>query len=153
MEIQIEAIKPMRVLYLRHVGAYEECHHAWKKLFVWAGKNGFVDEHTISIGASYDDPEAVPAEKLRYDACIVIDKEFEGEGEFKVMTLGGGKYAKHIHVGSLGKIKDCFQKMIRDEIPQRNLKMREGPCLEIYLDDPEDVPEEKCQTQLCVPVE
>jgi len=152
MELEIVKLEPLRVAALRHVGPYEDCHKAWEKLFKWAGQNGLFDEETRVIGVSYDDPGIVPVEKLRYDACITVDDAFEGEDEFDVMEIPGGKYARYVHVGKFDGIGSSFKKIFSELLPSSGNQYKLGPCLEIYLDDPEDVPEEKCRTELLVPV-
>ena len=152
MELEIIKLDPLRVAAFRHVGPYEDCHKAWEKLFKWAGQTGLFDEETKVIGVSYDDPDTVPAEKLRYDACITVDDDFEGENEFDVMEIPGGRYARYIHIGKFNLIGASFKKIFKELLPQSGNKCKHGPCLEIYIDDPEDVPEEKCRTELLIPV-
>ncbi len=153
MEMRIEKIEPMRVACIRHLGPYENCGKAWERLFVWAGKRQLVGAETVSIGVSYDDPETTPPEKIRYDACITVGSDVESEDEVKVMEIGGGEYAKITHVGSYKDIKGAYRHLIGELIPQSGRKMRNAPCLEIYIDNPDEVPEEKRRTELCVPIE
>jgi AraC family transcriptional regulator len=153
MEMRIGKIEPMKVACIRHLGPYDTCCKAWERLFIWAGKRKFVGAETVSIGVSYDDPETTPPEKIRYDACITVGSNVESEGEIKVMEIGGGEYAKITHIGNYGDIKGTFRHLIKELIPRSGRKMRSAPCLEIYIDNPDEIPEEKCRTELCVPIE
>ncbi len=153
MSLTIESLPDLKVLAVRHTGPYEECHPAWKKLFVWAGKKGLIGSGTLFVGVSYDDPQAVPAEKLRYDACITLTQDVTPEGDdFRADTIPGGDYAVYTHVGPYGKMAESYQKMFHDLIPPTGREVGDAGCLEIYLNDPEETPEEELQTKLCVPL-
>ena len=93
MEVKIAKVKPIRVAFMRHVGPYEKCGETWGKFCAWAGPRGLLGPQTTVIGISHDDPEVTPPEKIRYDACITVDENFEPEGEVGVQEIKGGDYA------------------------------------------------------------
>jgi len=70
-----------------------------------------------------------------------------------VQTLGGGNYVTAIHRGAYQRIKDSFRFLRIKWLPQNGRRMRNAPCLEIYLDDPGNTPEHEVRTKLCVPIE
>ena len=144
---------PLPVAGLRQYGPYETCHKTWEKLFIWAGKRGLVNPQTIAVGLSYDDPETTPPEKIRYDACISVSDDFVPEGEITVFEVEGGEYAVYTHIGSYDKIKESFQRLNKEWIKSSGRLMRKAPCLEIYIDDPEETPEENLRTDLCIPLQ
>ena len=49
-----------------------------------------INGDTLFLGASYDDPDVTPADKLRYDACLTVADSVIGEGAIGVMDLVGG---------------------------------------------------------------
>jgi AraC family transcriptional regulator len=153
MEIRIEHVPPMKVAYVRHHGPYDTCCQAWGRIYNWAGRNNFIRPGTLGIGASYDDPETTPPEKIRYDACLTCKDDFAANGDVEVQTLGGGQYVTAVHRGSYQKIKDSFRYLMSKWLPLNGRRMRDAPCLEIYLDDPGNTPEAEVRTKLCVPVE
>ncbi len=69
------------------------------------------------------------------------------------MEIGGREYAKTTHVANYGDIKGAFRHLIGELIPQSGQKMGNAPCLEIYINNPDEVIEEKWRTELCVPIE
>lgn len=152
MEIRIENVAPMRVAYIRHCGPYETCCQAWGRLYDWAARHHFISPGTIGIGVSYDNPETTKPDDIRYDACLTCGENFDSNDEISTQTLGGGKYATAIHRGPYQGLKHSFSHILREWIPKSGRLLREAPCLEIYIDDPEKTPEEDVRTKICVPI-
>jgi len=153
MEIRVESVAQVRVAYIRHQGSYDTCCQAWGRIYDWAARNRFLRPGTVGIGASYGDPGAAPPEKNRYDACLTCNTDFSPNGDVQVQTLGGGRFVTAIHRGPYRGIKDSFHYLISDRLPINGHKMRDAPCLEIYIDDRDKTPEEDVRTKLCVPIE
>jgi AraC family transcriptional regulator len=153
MEIRIEDLAPMRVAYLRHQGPYETCCQAWGRLYDWAARRNFIGPGTIGVGASYDNPETTPPDKIRYDACLTCGENFVPDGEISVQTLDGGHFVTAIHRGPYQGLRRSFQRIFEEWIPKSGRIVRDAPCLEIYIDDPDKTPEEDVRTKICVPIE
>ncbi len=153
MKVEIKNLKPSRVAYIRHIGPYQECVTAWKELSGWAKSKGIYLSSTFWIGASYDDPADTPPEKLRYDACVVVDDSIEEDETVKIQILTGGRYASAVHEGPYNNMIQTFTAMFTKGLPEAGLKWRESPCLEIYMNDCESVPEDQLKTELLIPVE
>jgi len=45
-----------------------------------ADPKGLFTKETRYIGLSYNDPQVTPSDKLRYDACLTVPDEVDGEG-------------------------------------------------------------------------
>ncbi len=73
---KIKDIDPLTVIYVNSIGAYEGkgTEEAWNKVCALLKQNRFFGRHTAFIGISHDDPNVTEAEKLRYDACVVSEK-------------------------------------------------------------------------------
>jgi len=153
MDVKIEKIEPIRVVYLRHTGPYENCHTAWEKICAWMAKKQLITDQSLMIGISHDDPETTAPEKIRYDACISVNDKINGDDDIKIMNVGGDNYATYIHVGEYLKLIDSYRKLYNDWLPESGHKARNEPCMEIYIDNPEQVPQEKCRTKICIPIE
>ncbi|MCK5124751.1 MAG: GyrI-like domain-containing protein [candidate division Zixibacteria bacterium] len=152
MEIQTKDLTVQKVAYIRHMGPYQECGPAWEKLYEWAMKNGIDIKKSLWIGASYDDPENTPPEKIRYDACVVIPENFKEDDTVKVQELPGGKYAMAIHMGAYKNIGETYKKMFSEGLPKADLSIRMAPCYEYYIGDCTGIPEEKLKTELYIPI-
>jgi AraC family transcriptional regulator len=153
MEIRVESLTPMRVAFIRHNGPYETCCQAWGRLYDWAARKNFIGPGTVGIGASYDNPEITPREKIRYDACLTCGEHFSSNGEISVKVLPGGRYVTAIHRGSYKGLRRCFRRILEEWIPKSGRLVRDAPCLEIYIDDPEKTRREDVRTKICVPIQ
>jgi AraC family transcriptional regulator len=152
MKIKIEKFEPIRVAYMRHIGPYETCHETWVKFNEWEMKNNMYSPDSLVIGASWDDPITVPAEKLRYDCAISVDVSFWPDEQVQVQTLAGGDYAVYRLVGSYNEIGPTFRRIFNERLPQSGREPRMDACLEIYRTDPGKTPENENITDICVPL-
>ena len=152
MEVTTENLEPRRVAFMRHIGPYQEVGNTWTQMMMWAGPRGLVGPQASAIGVCHDDPEVTPAAKIRYDACVPVGEDFEGEGEVGVQTLAGGSYAKATHKGPYEKLGDSYARLLGEELPKQGLEPRSAPCLEIYLNDPRSTAPEELLTAIYVPV-
>lgn len=153
MHVSIEAMPPLRVAYVRHTGPYQGCCQAWEKLCTWMGKEGLIGAGAQFVGVSYDDPEITPPEKIRYDACVTVDDSFQAEGEIGVQVIAGGDYARTTHQGPYEKLGQTYHRLMGEWLPRSGRHLRNAPCLEFYLTDPDSTPPADLLTDVCVPLE
>jgi AraC family transcriptional regulator len=152
MEVKIQDIEPMRVAFVRHVGPYNQCSKAWDTLCTHLGKEGYLGSGSKFIGICYDDPEVTPPEKIRYDACITVDESFVPAGEIAIQTIGGGEYAVTTHSGSYDKLSETYSKLFGEWLLESGREVRQDPCMEFYLNDPESTDPEDLLTDICLPL-
>jgi AraC family transcriptional regulator len=153
MDVTIKTIPERRVAFIRHTGPYAECGGAWSRLCQRLGAEGRLGPGAEFIGLSYDDPDVTPADKLRYDACVTVDDDFEPSGEIGVQTVGGGPYAVTTHHGPYERFSETYAELCGQWIPRHGHAIRAEPCLEIYLNDPEGTPPEELLTDVYMPIE
>ncbi|KIX13336.1 AraC family transcriptional regulator [Dethiosulfatarculus sandiegensis] len=153
MDAKIMKIPARRVAFVRHVGPYHKCQPAWEKLCKWAESKGFLTPETLFIGLSHDDPEITPIEKLRYDACITVGLEIAPEEEIGVQEIPEGDYALYLQTGPLELIPEGFGRLVGKWLPTQGREIKPGPCVEVYLDDPDQVPPKDLRIELQVPLE
>ena len=153
MEVEVRQLPAMRVAAVRHTGPYQECGGAWKTVCEWADAKGLLGPGTKFIGMSYDDPEVTPTDKIRYDACVSVGPDVEGDGEVFVSEIVGGEYAYAMHTGAYNRLNETFTHICGIWGPGSGREFRNAPCLEIYLDDCERTPEKELRTEVYVPLE
>lgn len=151
---KISEIEPLKVIYVNSIGAYDGkgTELAWNKVCAFAEQNRLFGRHTSFIGVSHDDPKVTEAEKLRYDACVVIDKNLEPQGEVGAKTIDGGKYAIFIHKGPYENFKYTYDQIFGNWLPESGEKLRELPCFEKYLNGPDKTKPEKLKTEIYIPL-
>jgi len=153
MEVRIERVEPMRVAFVRHVGPYHEVGTAWERLCTRLGKDGLLGPGTKFIGICYDDPEVTPAEKIRYEACVTVDDDFEAEDDVGVQTIGGGEYAVTTHIGPYNLLGQTYAGLLGQWLPRSGRELRSEPSLEFYLNAPESTDPEDLITDIYAPLE
>ncbi|MGG2093362.1 GyrI-like domain-containing protein [Bacillus sp. S13(2024)] len=92
MNMKIETLPKYRIAYVRQVGPYGPANiQAMEKLKKWAEEKNLV-KSSIILGIPQDNPETTPPENCRYDACIVISKDYQIDDSICESELSGGKY-------------------------------------------------------------
>ncbi len=153
MDVRIVERDPVEVVYVRRTGAYRDsAPAAFTALWNWINENGLVGRVRGTFGYGHDDPAQVPADQLRYDACVRLEGSIPTGGEVAAQTLPGGRYAVHTLVGPYVGIAPAFRAIYTDWLPGSGESLGLGPWLEVYLNDPTDTPEKDLKTELCVPL-
>ena len=154
LKAKVKEVKPKKVVYVRRFGDYNlSAGEAWDKVCSFAAKNKLFGFKTEMLGVSYDDPEITETEKLRYEACIAINKDVKPEGEVGVKTIEGGRYAIFKHKGPYETLNETYNAIHRQWLPGSGYKLRDIPVYEKYLNDPGKTKPEKLLTEIYIPVE
>lgn len=152
MNVRIEELKPMRVVFVRHVGPYKEVGATWGRLCQWAGMHGLFGSTTRCLGVCYDDPEITPPDKIRYDACLTVDRPVAAEGDVGVQEIGGGRYAVTTHHGPYENLAETYAALMGQWLPAHGHHPSAGPSLEFYRNDPNTTPPADLVTDVYVPL-
>ncbi|WP_320005776.1 GyrI-like domain-containing protein [Maridesulfovibrio sp.] len=152
MDVKIWAIDAAKMAYVEHVGPYEGVGEAWEKLCSWAGPAQLFTPGTRFYGVYYDDPREVPAEKLRSEACITIEKEVAVPDGIMLKDFEGGKYAVTTHLGPYENLSESWLKFYTEWLPQSGETHAESSCYEQYLNDPKNTKPEHLVTLLLMPL-
>jgi AraC family transcriptional regulator len=153
MKIEIrESVPPMRVVAMPHVGPYWQIGPVFDRLEQWATANNIAAQGILAI--YHDDPESVPAEKLRSDACIVVGPELSlDDTAVRLVDLPGGRYAVATYVGSYSGLPAAWGQFMGEWLPGSGEKINfEHPSFEIYRNMPGEVPESELITELYEPL-
>lgn len=153
MEAKIKSMGPLRLAFVRHTGPYAECGKAWETLCTHLGRQGLLGADTQHVGLCYDDPEVTAPEHVRYDACCTVGEEVQPEGAVGIQTLEAGEFAVATHFGPFEKLSETYAQLMGQWIPQQGRELSSGPCVEIYLTDPENTDPEDYVTDVHVPLE
>ncbi|WP_017153032.1 AraC family transcriptional regulator [Bacillus bingmayongensis] len=92
MNMKVETLPKYRIAYVRQVGPYGPASiQAMEKLKKWAVEKNLA-KSAIILGIPQDNPETTLPENCRYDACIVISKDYQIDDSICESELSGGKY-------------------------------------------------------------
>lgn len=156
MRVAYRQFRPVTLLYARRTGAYQTAaSEAWRSLGQWLDANNASQRVKVRYGIMHDDPATTEAELLRYDACVqaMPGLEVDPAAGIRRVTLAGGAYAVHTHIGSYDRTGELFAQLRKEGIPKRGLAVDgDRPFVTIYLNDPAITREVHRRTDLCVPV-
>jgi len=153
MKPEIRNLEPHKVLFVRKLGDYNRSGKlAWTELMAFAGARNLIKPDTKMIGICHDDPTTTPKEKLRYDACITIDKDIEVAGAAGIQTIAGGNYAVFLHKGPFEKLVNTYNHIFDEWLPSSGATLRTVPIFEQYLNLAHENPEELL-TEIYIPID
>ena len=155
--IEVKDMPERHVVYVRHIGAYqgntELFGSLFQKLMTWAGPRGLLNfPETKMLSVYHDSPDITDESKLRTDVCITVPENTEVDGEIGKETIPGGKYAVGHFEISVDQYEDAWNTIFGGWLPQSGYQCVDGPCYELYLNDPSQHPEGKCIVDIYVPV-
>jgi AraC family transcriptional regulator len=153
MDVKIQQLKPRRVAFLRHVGPYGEVSSTWDRLLTIMGKDGYLGGGTMMLGICHDDPEVTPSAKIRYDACVTVGDDFVPGGDIQVQTVAGGEYAMTTHAGPYNNLGRTYAELLGQWVPRSGRELRDVPCFEVYLNDPQSTAPEDLLTDIYAPLQ
>jgi len=97
IELAIQIVEPLKVLYTRYTGVYKGNSDLFSRLFTklycFADKNKLVSQETRWFVVYHDYSDLTSEEKLRLSVCMSIKNDVSNQGEFGSMELAGGRYA------------------------------------------------------------
>ncbi|HMD97418.1 MAG TPA: AraC family transcriptional regulator [Terriglobia bacterium] len=151
--VQVRELPPRRIVFLRHVGPYEQVGATWSRLMGWAGARGLLGPSMKTIGIVHDDPDVTPTDKIRYDAGVVVSRPIQPEGEFGVLELAGGRCAVVTYKGHYQGLGQVYQRIYGGWLPKSGYELRDAPAFEEYLNSPRNTRPEDLVTVIHVPLE
>lgn len=151
-DVIIRDLSPLRVAALAHRGPYITIGTSFDRLAAWAGPRGLMGPDARYFGVYYDDPDSVPADRLRSDACITVGPEVEGDGEVRIIEIAGGPHAVLRHQGPYAELEAAYNSLYRGWLPASGREPADRPCFEEYLNDCKTLPPAEWLTDICLPL-
>jgi AraC family transcriptional regulator len=66
--------------------------------------------------------------------------------------IPGGRYACAIHVGPYEQLGDTWARFMGEWLPRSGHRIADGPCYEVYLNDPTTTPKPELRTEMRIPL-
>lgn len=155
-KIEVKNVPEMNVAYLRHIGPYAGDQalfgRLFGRLFSWAGPRGLAGPGSRLMSIYQDDPDITDEAKLLLDVALTVPPGTAAEGEIGVRTIPAGTYAVGHFEIQPEQYSEAWQMIMGQWLPESGYQCSDGPCLEIYLNDPKTHPEGKHIVELYVPV-
>lgn len=122
---------------------------AFGALFAWAGQKG-VAPTGAPLGIYHDSPEDVPVDELRMTIAIPVAPGTKGEGEIRVEDIPEREEAVLVHKGPYSTVGASYGALMGGVFSSG--RSPAGPPMEVYISDPNSVPEAELLTELRIPV-
>ena len=156
-EVEVKDLPQKHLAYVRHVGPYQGNESLFESLFNklmrWAGPRGLIQfPKTEMLSVYHDDPNITDPEKLRLTVAITVPPDTEVDGEVGKMTLAGGKYAIARFEISSNEFSEAWDAVYGGWLPESGYQPTDGPCFELYHNDPKQHPEGKHIFDIGIPV-
>lgn len=116
---KIVKTEDLDLLFIRKLGEYSESgSQAWLKMHAFIDENHLKKANIRYFGITHDNPDVTSEDKLRYDACILAEKNIEPKGGVGRQILKGGKYVIFTHKGSYDKIEETYDRIFSKWLPE-----------------------------------
>ena len=141
------------VAAVKHTGAYSEIGGATEKAGTLMAARGRFNDIAEVVAVYHDNPEHVAEVDLRsHSGFSLKDGRHVPEG-FEALHLDGGRYAVCRHVGAYAGLKETYNWLMNSWLPESAEELCGGSVFEVYVNSPEDTPEEKLETLIYLPLE
>jgi AraC family transcriptional regulator len=153
MDVRVETYPERLAVCARHIGPYTQVGPTFRRMYKWAAGAGVLGSDTLVMGLSYDNPETHAAEEMRYDVCFSVRSPVGDLPEgLRLETLPAGRFAVHTLHGPYSGIYGAFRRLFGRWLPESGEEIDDRACMEIYLNDPTEVPEAELRTEICIPI-
>ncbi|WP_211749298.1 GyrI-like domain-containing protein [Paenibacillus sp. Marseille-Q4541] len=147
MNMKVEMIPNYRIAHVRQVGPYGSTNtQAMGKLKKWAEGKNLLTASTILLGIPQDNPTVTLPENCRYDACIVISKDFQMDDSITEGEFAGGEYVVCQVKHTAEEIQKTWAEIF-PAIQNSGYQIDDKPILERYIGDMNN---DFCE--ICVPI-
>jgi AraC family transcriptional regulator len=154
MSISVVTLDPIRIVMVRHTGAYAGVAEKFDQLFQWVETQSVPFER--SIGLYWDNPEFVEETKLRSAAAIEIPADYQvmdsGGLPLILDLIKGGDYVTTTFTGPYEELEQAWSSLVAYAENTLRRKILDTPGFEVYVNDPAEVPPSQLITELYMPV-
>ncbi len=156
-EVSIKKLEKKDVIYVRHTGPYKGDGNLFEGLFNklcgWAGARDLIKHgKTEFLTIYHDGPEITEEDKLRISLCMTVDLPVDVDGEIGSMNIEGGKYAVGHFELAVDEYQQAWNYLFSQWLPESGYQVDNRPCFEMYLNSPEEHPENKHLVDIHVPI-
>ena len=145
-EILTKTTEKMTLIYLEHVGPYDQVGVVCGQVAGYAAKNQFTGQ---IVGIFYDDPATVAPENLRCEIGIAVPEGTMPDSGYGIQEIPARMVAYATLKGPYDKIAEDYPYMF-EWIEKTGYKIG-GPLMEVYLKGGPDVPPEELLTEVRIP--
>lgn len=151
-EPSIRILPDIRLAYIRHTGSYDMVAGSFQRLMLWAATQFILKLKPTTLGIVHDNPDLTDEEKIRFDACVIVNKEIKPKGEIGYKTIAGGKFAIFRYKGAYDNFYTVYDYIYNVCLFEKGWTLADKPALEWYIKSPPFYKPENYVTDFCVPI-
>jgi AraC family transcriptional regulator len=151
-QIEVKEMPEVKLVYMKHLGSFDQIGQVYEKLFRWAGPKGIFGPNVKTITVYHDDPKVTEISKVRQSAGITIDRDIKVDGEVNLMTVPQDKYAVGRFEIGVMEFEQAWESMCV-WVADNGYSNKDGDYYELYHNDHMQHPERKFILDICIPVE
>lgn len=152
-QIVVTELEAIKLAGIMHIGEFDKMGDLYQRLMKWGYKKEVLASSGFKAMTIYhDNPNVTQQSKVRYSACITINRNIEAEGGIRPVTIQKGIYV----VGKFEiKGEDIARawKNICIWVLENGYEFRDGDYFEVYHNDHKTHPEQKIILDICIPIE
>ncbi|MFY7787525.1 MAG: AraC family transcriptional regulator, partial [Thermoflexibacteraceae bacterium] len=148
----IRQLPDLHIAYMRHTGSYDNVAKSFQSLMFWAAKHLLLKLKPTTLGIVHDNPEITEEDKIRFDACVLITKAFQAQGEIAYKKIEGGKFAIFTYKGAYENFYKVYDYIYNVCLFEKGWELTDKPALEWYIKTPPFTQPENYLTDFCVPI-
>jgi AraC family transcriptional regulator len=148
-EVTVKEVAPVKFACMAGQGDFSQIPATFEQLFKWVEAKE-VKPAGAPFGMYYDNPKVVPIDSCKWELCVPIAADIEGDSLAQVKSLDKAEVAFIVHKGAHDKVAPAWETLY-DWISS-NGYVPTGTGMEVYLKCPKEVPEDSLLTEIRVPV-
>ena len=151
-ETKIRRLHRAHLAFIRHVGPYEAVTDSlFDTLENWATGHGLAGPR-IWMGIGHDAPGTTSAERLRFDAAVVVPAAFNPSGPIGHQVFEGGEFAVTTHAGPFDTLPAAYAAIFPRVTQLPKHRLIGLPAVEIYQTARVNSRLQLNVTDICLPV-
>lgn len=148
----IKQLPDLRLVYVRHFGSYDKVAASFQRLMLWALKHLALKLKPTTIGIVHDDPELTTEDKIRYDACVLVNKPVRPSEAIGYKEIEGGKFAVFRYKGPFDGFHAVYDYIYHVCLFEKGWELADKPALEWYIQSPPFYKPSNYLTDFYVPI-
>lgn len=141
----IQVLPSYRALFERRKGTYLHLGNDWDSFI--QRYQSYVDEHTLFIERTYDDPSITETGSCLYDLCLTVNTDTPTDN---ICTITGGRFAVSRYQGKPTGIYAAYQSIFNVWLPQSGHEVDERYGFVIY--HTVDCDTQEMTLDICIPI-
>lgn len=132
----IKQLPDLHLAYIRHTGSYDKVASSFQRLMLWAAAHFVLKLSPRTLGIVHDNPELTAEDKIRFDACVLVNQPIKANGEVGYKKIEGGKFAVFRYKGAYENFYTVYDYIYNSIVFDRGFELADKPALEWYIKSP-----------------